>query len=162
MRFSSVKTSVDMNDIVDARTRSRIMSKISGRDTRPEKIVRAALHRRGFRFSLHRKDLPGRPDIVLPAYDTVVFVNGCFWHYHDCQHFQLPRSNRQFWETKLTSNHKRDKRNIAMLCHLNWHIAIVWECSLRGRTPAFIEKSMDELELWMRRTKFRRRIKVIR
>lgn len=151
-----------MADIVDARTRSRMMSKIAGSNTRPEKAVRSALHRRGLRFSLHRKDLPGKPDIVLPAFKTAVFVQGCFWHCHDCEYFRLPKSNRKFWKSKLAANQQRDQRNIKDLCDLNWHVAIVWECCIRGQTSESVEQSMDKLATWIRRSKFRRRIKVVK
>jgi len=150
-----------MADIVDARTRSRMMSKINGSNTRPEKAVRSALHRHGLRFRLYRKDLPGKPDIVLPAFDTAVFVHGCFWHCHDCKYFRLPKSNQEFWRSKLTGNQKRDQRNIKDLCDLNWYVGIVWECCIRDQTCESIEKSMDKLVAWIRQSKYRRRMKVI-
>ena len=150
-----------MADIVDRKTRSRMMSRIKGRDTKPEKLVRSALHRRGFRFRLQCRDLPGKPDLVLPKFNTAVFVNGCFWHYHQCRLSQLPKSNRPFWEAKLTANRKRDERNLAALKESGWYVAVVWECGLRNQTPARIEKSMNKIALWLHRRTHRRRLLVI-
>lgn len=147
-----------MTDIVDKRTRSRMMSRITGRDTRPERIVRSGLHRRGFRFSLHRRDLPGRPDLVLPAYRTVVFVNGCFWHCHDCDYFRLPKSNRKFWKQKLDGNRRRDETNRSELLDSGWYVAIVWECAIRDQRESAIAASIDRLAAWLRRDHYRRRL----
>ena len=120
-----------MTDIVDARTRSAMMAGIRGKDTKPEVIVRRFLHRLGFRFRLHRRDLPGRPDIVLPKYRTVVEVRGCFWHRHEgCRFAYMPKSNREFWESKLNGNRERDRRNLRELARLGWRAIEVWECEL--------------------------------
>lgn len=158
---TSPKTNYLMADIVDPKTRSRMMSRIKGRDTKPEKLVRSALHQRGFRFRLHCLDLPGKPDLVLPRFETAVFVNGCFWHFHQCRLSQLPKSNRLFWEAKLTANRQRDERNLAALKESGWYVAVVWECGLRNQTPASIEKSMNQMSAWLRRRKHRRRLLVI-
>ena len=118
-------------DIVSPAKRSRMMGGIKGRDTKPEIILRKLLHRAGFRFRLHRKDLLGRPDIVLPKYKTAIFVNGCFWHGHEnCKHFRLPKSRTDFWKVKIGSNVARDKRNHASLEQSGWIPIVVWECSL--------------------------------
>ena len=110
-----------MTDIVDPATRSRMMSGIRGKDTRPEMLVRKALHARGFRFRLHVKDLPGRPDIVLPKFRAVIFVHGCFWHrHHGCRLAYTPKSNTQFWLDKLESNMRRDKLALTALDALGW------------------------------------------
>lgn len=107
------------------------MSRIRGRDTLPEKRVRSLLHRHGFRFSLRRKDLPGKPDIVLPARRAVVFVHGCFWHQHDgCRNATMPSTRRSFWEAKLKGNVARDGRNYEALRSLGWQVITVWECEL--------------------------------
>jgi DNA mismatch endonuclease (patch repair protein) len=117
---------------VDRATRSRMMSSIRGRDTRPERMVRSALWRRGLRFRLHVGALPGRPDIVLPKWHTVVQVQGCFWHGHSgCRYFKLPGTRREFWEGKITSNQVRDRRVLADLNRLGWRCIVVWECALR-------------------------------
>lgn len=118
-----------MVDIVDSATRSRMMSGIRGKNTAPELLTRKFLHSQGFRFRLHVKDLPGKPDIVLPRYRTVIFVHGCFWHQHPgCKDAVMPRSNTKFWAEKLEGNVKRDVRNISELVKLGWRCLIVWEC----------------------------------
>ncbi|MDE2663479.1 MAG: DNA mismatch endonuclease Vsr [Gemmatimonadota bacterium] len=138
-----------MTDIVDARTRSAMMSGIRGKDTKPEILVRRFLHRSGFRFRLHHKDLPGRPDIVLPRYRTVVEVRGCFWHRHeDCPFAYMPKSNRAFWKAKLEGNRARDLRNLQKLRELGWKTIEVWECELAGdeileSLPALIRADCD-------------------
>lgn len=118
-----------------------MMSGIRGKDTKPERIVRSYLHRAGLRFSLHRRDLPGNPDIVLPKYQTVVFVNGCFWHRHDkCQFAYRPKSNVKFWSDKISGNVERDQRNQAKLNALGWRIYVVWECDVsRGVLDQLIQ-----------------------
>ena len=108
-----------------------MMAAIRGKNTKPEIIVRRFLHRLGFRFRLHRSDLPGRPDIVLPKYRTVVEVRGCFWHRHEgCPLAYMPKSNREFWESKLNGNRERDRRNLGELASLGWRAIEVWECEL--------------------------------
>ncbi len=111
--------------------RSRNMAAIKGKNTRPELLVRSWLHKRGFRFRLHRKDLPGKPDIVLPKYRTVILVNGCFWHSHGCANSVLPKARRQFWLEKLKDTVDRDNRNQRLLKQSNWQVLICWECELR-------------------------------
>ena len=106
------------------------MSRIKGKNTNPEKFVRSILHRKGFRFSLHAKRLPGKPDIVLSKYKTVINVNGCFWHNHNCGRNNIPKNNRKFWLNKLKNNKKRDKINTKKLRKLGWKVYKVWECNL--------------------------------
>ncbi len=118
-------------DVIDAKTRSRNMAAIKGRNTKPELAVRRFLHAAGLRYRLHRKDLPGKPDIVLPAHRTVIFVHGCFWHRHSgCANSVMPKSNRLFWQEKLCGNVERDRRNHAELGGLNWRVIVVWECEI--------------------------------
>jgi DNA mismatch endonuclease, patch repair protein len=118
-----------MTDIVDRVTRSRMMSGIRGKDTRPELAVRRYLHREGLRFRLHDPKLAGKPDIVLPRYRVVVDVRGCFWHCHDgCRNATRPKSNSAFWTDKLRANVERDARNVAALEALGWRVFVVWEC----------------------------------
>lgn len=118
-------------DRLTAEQRSWNMSRIRGRDTRPEKRVRSLLHRLGFRFSLTRKDLPGRPDIVLTRYKTAVFVHGCFWHRHsECSNSVLPKTRQAFWLAKLSSNVERDVRNAEALKQQGWTVLTVWECEV--------------------------------
>lgn len=112
--------------------RSWNMSRIRGRDTSPELAVRTLLHRLGFRFRLHRRSLPGRPDIVLPRFRTVVFVHGCFWHRHkNCQFAYIPKSRRDFWSAKFRDNLRRDAEVTQELAIAGWHVLVVWECELR-------------------------------
>lgn len=112
--------------------RSRNMAAIRGRDTTPERRVRSLLHRLGYRFRLHRRDLPGTPDIVLPRHQTVVFVHGCFWHRHPgCRYTTTPRTRRAFWEAKFSQNVERDGRQQAELQAAGWSVIVVWECEIR-------------------------------
>ena len=112
--------------------RSRIMSRVRARDTQPELIVRSTLHRLGFRFRLHRSDLPGKPDIVLPKLRKVIFVHGCFWHQHQgCSRAKRPQTNRAFWNAKLDRNIARDLENYAALICQDWESLVVWECETR-------------------------------
>lgn len=106
------------------------MAAIKGKNTKPELLVRSWLHRNGFRFRLHRKDLPGKPDIVLPKYRTVIFVNGCFWHSHGCKNSAVPMARRQFWIEKLDRNTKRDAQHRESLRELGWLSVVIWECTL--------------------------------
>lgn len=111
------------------------MSRIRGQDTKPEMLVRRFLHGGGFRFRLHARDLPGRPDIVLPKYRTVVFVEGCFWHGHSCQKGRIPGTNPDFWHAKIATNQARDRRNHRLLKEKGWRVLRIWECQLaKNRT----------------------------
>ena len=118
-----------MVDTISPEHRSWNMSRIKGKNTKPELIVRSHLHKMGFRFRLHRKDLPGKPDIVLPKYRTVIFVHGCFWHRHkSCKYSYNPKSRKKFWREKFEGNVERDKRNRKELSSLDWRSVVVWEC----------------------------------
>lgn len=119
-----------MADTFDAATRSWIMSRVSSTNTAPEVAVRRALHRAGYRFRLHRMDLPGTPDIVLPRFRVAVFVHGCFWHGHSCPRFRWPRSNIDYWKRKIERNIERDKRVQEQLRNLGWTPQVIWTCSL--------------------------------
>lgn len=123
-------------DIVTPEVRSGMMSGIRGKDTAPELKVRRFLHANGFRYRLHRKDLPGKPDIVLPKYKVCIFVNGCFWHRHKgCKLASEPKSREEFWNRKFSENVARDQRNIKSLQDAGWRVAVVWECVLRKARP---------------------------
>lgn len=112
--------------------RSRIMASIVSRDTSPEKVVRNLLHKIGYRFRLHRKDLPGCPDILLPRHRKVILVHGCFWHWHrGCKLFRMPKSRPDYWFPKLTRNRMRDKKNYTMLRKLGFEYLVIWECQTR-------------------------------
>jgi len=120
-----------VTDVVDAPTRSRMMAGILGKNTKPEIAVRKGLHRMGLRFRLDGKELPGRPDLVMPRHRTVVFVHGCFWHAHVCGAFHLPTSNASFWRGKLHKNVERDLRRVAELHALHWRVLVIWECATK-------------------------------
>jgi DNA mismatch endonuclease (patch repair protein) len=121
-----------MTDNVDKSTRSRMMSGIRGKDTKPEKVIRSALHSAGFRYRVHVSDLPGKPDLVFPKYKAVILVHGCFWHRHTgCWWSTTPSSNKEFWTVKFAQNVRRDAHDIRDLRKLGWRIAVVWECALR-------------------------------
>lgn len=131
-----------MTDVVDKKTRSRMMSGIRGKDTKPELIVRRYLHRHGFRYRLHDRKLPGHPDIVLPKYQTVVFVHGCFWHRHDCTRFVWPKTRRKFWAEKISGNVQRDQVNAQLLRDMGWQVLVVWECDLSEKRLAALQKKI--------------------
>ena len=119
-------------DVLTSEQRSYNMSRIRGRDTKPEEIVRKFLFSKGLRYRKNDKRYPGEPDIVLPRYRTVIFVNGCFWHRHEgCADFSLPKTNRAFWEDKLAANVRRDQQNKEKLSEMGWHVIVVWECELK-------------------------------
>ncbi|TIP49790.1 MAG: DNA mismatch endonuclease Vsr [Mesorhizobium sp.] len=118
-------------DVTESRRRN--MSAIGPKDTKPEQIVRQLLHRQGYRFLLHRKDLPGRPDIVFPGRRKVIFVHGCFWHRHGCRNSVLPRTRREWWGAKLDRNVERDEAALARLKELGWSPLVIWECEVGDR-----------------------------
>ena len=127
--------------------RSMNMSHIKSKNTKPEELVRKYLFAHGFRFRKNVKALPGCPDIVLPKYKTVIFVNGCFWHKHDCPRFVWPSSNQEYWIPKISSNVERDERNYSLLRDKGWNVIIVWECELKKMVAdARLEKLMNEIE----------------
>jgi DNA mismatch endonuclease (patch repair protein) len=126
-------------DIISPERRSALMSRIRGKDTGIEVTVRKELHRLGFRYRLGGAGLPGRPDIVLPKYRTVVFVHGCFWHGHDCPLFRLPKTRTEFWRAKIEANRKRDARTGSELRAKSWKSEVVWECQLRGASSKKVE-----------------------
>lgn len=137
-------------DVVDTKTRSRMMAGIRGRDTRPELVVRSLLHRAGFRFRLHDRSLPGAPDIVMRSRNIVIFVNGCFWHRHrDCVMASTPASRPEFWVEKFRANVLRDARNIEALATEGWRVLIVWECAI-PRRAASDEGLGASLDRWIR------------
>jgi len=122
-----------MTDVMTPEQRSRCMAAVKGKDTKPELIVRKYLFSRGLRFRLQVRKLPGSPDIVLPKYKTVIFVDGCFWHGHEgCRFFHLPKSNTEFWERKISHNKARDISNTTVLKMMGWHVIRVWECHIKA------------------------------
>ena len=138
-----------MADIVSKAVRSRMMSGIKGKDTKPELLLRQNLHRRGFRYRLHVKDLPGRPDMVLPRFNAVLFAHGCFWHGHDCSLFRWPQTRRDFWVEKIRGNRARDIRNEQLLCDNGWRVGKVWECALKGPDRIGIDEVIEQCANWL-------------
>ncbi len=123
-----------MADTVDKERRSEIMSSVKRFNTKPEIIVRKYLFSNGFRFRLHNKKLPGKPDIKLKKYNSLIFVNGCFWHGHsNCKIYVMPKTNKKFWYSKIENNIKRDKRNLRELKKLGWKVIVIWECELKNK-----------------------------
>ncbi|MEX0719083.1 MAG: DNA mismatch endonuclease Vsr [Balneolaceae bacterium] len=132
-----------MADIFSKSKRSEIMSKISGKETKPEIIVRKFLFSKGFRYLKNDKRYPGTPDIVLPKYKTIVLVHGCFWHGHNCKKGRLPETRREFWENKISGTKKRDVRNRTILEEKGWKVFTVWGCAISNKTDRL--KNLDEL-----------------
>lgn len=130
-------------------TRSEVMSRIRGKNTRLEVRLRTALHARGFRYRLHDKRLPGKPDLVLPGRRAVVFIHGCFWHGHDCHLFKLPKTNSEFWSEKIAANRSRDSDHLSWLTANGWNCLVVWECAVRGTGQRPFEQVIDTLALWL-------------
>lgn len=138
-----------MTDIVDRKTRSRMMSGIRSRNTRIEITVRKQLFSLGFRYRINDRRLPGKPDMVFPKYRAVIFTHGCFWHGHDCKYFRLPSSNRDFWQAKISRNKKRDEDVVALLHENGWRVAIVWECALRQKQLPELDAVTRLLSDWL-------------
>ena len=136
-------------DILTPEARSRLMARIRGKNTRPEIVIRSALHRMGFRFRLHSSALPGRPDLVFPKYRAVILVHGCFWHGHGCHLFQWPKTRKDFWRSKIDSNVRRDDRQRLALAEAGWRVGTVWECSLRGRKRVPLEEVAKHCAGWL-------------
>lgn len=144
-----------MTDVVDTNTRSRMMSGIRGKDTKPEMLVRRFLHARGFRYLLHDKKLPGSPDIVLSKYHLAIFVHGCFWHRHTgCRFTTTPVQNRSRWIQKFNQNVARDKKQIQGLVEIGWRVLVIWECGLNSSNmnlmwlPEYIKSNHDIYAEW--------------
>ena len=126
------------------------MAGIKSKDTKPELQIRSALHRRGYRYTLHNKKLFGKPDLCLKKYKVAIFINGCFWHAHnDCHLFRLPKSKVEFWEQKLTKNKLRDKENIESLGNDGWRILLLWECALKGKQRLDFESLIETASKWI-------------
>ena len=138
-----------MTDVVDKQTRSRMMSGIRGKNTKPELLIRRGLHRRGFRFRLHARDIPGKPDIVLPKYKAIILIHGCFWHGHDCHLFKWPSTRPDFWREKIGGNAARDRKYQVKYYDQDWRVLTVWECSLKGLHAIGIDAVLDAAVMWL-------------
>lgn len=139
-----------MGDIVDQATRSRMMSGIRSQNTKPEMLIRQALHRQGFRYRLHVASLPGKPDLVFPKYQAVLFIHGCFWHAHDCHYFKIPQTRTDFWLHKLDGNRQRDARQRQALRQQGWRVLIVWECAIRQQQKTGLADLCQQVANWLR------------
>ncbi len=135
-----------MADIFNKEKRSQIMSKITGKDTKPELIIRKALFAEGFRYRLYGKDLPGKPDIVFPSRKKVIFINGCYWHGHHCKRAALPETNKSFWEKKINGNKERDKQNLAKLKAMGWKTLTIWQCEIKKNT---LETKINRIKVFL-------------
>lgn len=137
-----------MTDTLTAEQRHLCMSRIKGKDTKPELIVRKHLHAHGYRYRLHEKRLPGKPDIVMKRLHTVIFVNGCFWHGHiledgsNCKYFIIPQTRTEFWQAKIERNQERDKEDVKLLTSMGWNVLQIWECQLKKQS---MEKTLESL-----------------
>jgi len=138
-----------MADIVDKATRSRMMAGIRGKDTKPEVLIRKALFSKGYRYKLHDKSLPGNPDLVLPKYSAIIFINGCFWHKHECHLFKWPSTRKKFWREKLYRNTELDLINCEKLITIGWRVITVWECALKGRESFDLNDLIGDIDTWL-------------
>ena len=132
-----------------ALTRSQLMATIHSKNTKPELLVRKALHAQGFRYRTHGKDLPGSPDIVLPKYKAAIQVNGCFWHGHDCHIFKMPKTRTEYWQQKISRNQARDERNRKALQESGWRLMVIWECAIQGKRKLDREVLVSLVENWV-------------
>jgi DNA mismatch endonuclease (patch repair protein) len=143
-----------MADVVSVEVRSRLMAGIRGKNTKPELIIRRGLHARGFRYLLHDKRLPGKPDLVFPKHRTVIFVHGCFWHGHDCHLFKWPKTRMGFWRKKIERNREIDECALVALAASGWRCCVIWECALKGRSRLAPDEAIRRAANWLQsRTK---------
>lgn len=139
-----------MTDVHSPEIRSKNMRAIRSKDTAPELLIRRALHSSGLRYSLHRKNLPGTPDLVFRQYRSVVFIHGCFWHGHKgCRYFRLPQSRSDFWREKISRNIANDAAAVAALVRTGWRVAVVWECALKQKKPDEIRELVGRIHNWI-------------
>lgn len=142
-----------MIDVVSPEVRSRMMAGIKSANTRPELLLRSGLHARGLRYRLHVKNLPGKPDLVFPKYNAVIFVHGCFWHGHNCYLFKWPQSRKKFWRDKIERNRFVDRQSLTRLVNDGWRVGIVWECATKGRHKRPADEIIDVCADWLRSRK---------
>jgi len=138
-----------MTDVHSKAVRSKNMAAIKGRNTKPELSVRKALHNAGFRYRLHVTSLPGKPDLVFSKYKAVIFIQGCFWHQHQCVMFHWPKSRTEWWVKKISANREHDEAVQDKLRELGWRVLLVWECALKGKTRYSSEQLLDLMTLWL-------------
>ncbi len=140
----------ETTDVLTPEQRRLVMSRIRGKDTKPEMLMRRGLHGRGLRYRLHGKGIPGKPDMVFAKYRTVVFVHGCFWHGHGCSLFKWPKTRAAFWKGKIDRNMERDREALSALKADGWRVLVVWECALKGRQRRDLPDVMDRAESFIR------------
>lgn len=138
-----------MADIVSKKIRSKMMAGIQCKDTKPELKIRSALHKVGYRYKLYDRNLPGKPDLVFPKHNAVVFIHGCFWHLHDCHLFKWPSTRADFWRKKITGNKMRDEKNKLFLKESGWRVLTVWECALKGKYNLPLEEVIETTSGWL-------------
>lgn len=138
-----------MTDVHTTETRSRNMAAIKGKNTKPEILVRRSLHQAGFRYRLHAENLPGKPDLVFPRYKAVIFIQGCFWHQHQCTMFHWPKSRTEWWVKKITANRAHDEAVQDKLREMGWRVMLVWECALKGKSRYKPEQWLKQISLWL-------------
>ena len=141
-----------MVDVLTPEQRRLTMSRVRGKNTRPEMLLRHGLHARGLRYRLHPKDVPGKPDMVLPRHKAVVLINGCFWHGHDCVLFKWPATRPDFWRKKIERNRERDARTLDELRMAGWRVLVIWECALRGGNRRSMSEVLEKSENFLRST----------
>jgi len=137
-------------DTVDQTTRSKIMASVGQKNTGPEMALRSTLHRRGLRYRLHDRNLPGSPDLVFPRFKAVIFVHGCYWHAHDCYRGTKPKSRQRFWDEKFQANQHRDARNVERLVARGWRVLTVWECAIKGKTAKPSDMLAQKIDVWLK------------
>jgi len=142
-----------MADVHDKQTRSYNMSRINGKNTRPEILVRKFLFSKGFRYRLHVKNLPGKPDIVLPKYKTIIFINGCFWHGHEnCKYYVVPKTRTEWWMKKINETKSRDSKILKALSLLGWNVFVIWACEIKSNEFQRVEELISEMKIGSRST----------
>lgn len=138
-----------MSDIVTPEVRSRMMSGIRGKNTKPELVIRKHLHALGFRYRIHDTRKPGKPDIILPKYRAVILIHGCFWHGHDCHLFRMPATRQEFWQTKIERNRLNDENALQQLRDGGWRVLIIWECSIKGKQRLSVDEVIKTSVEWL-------------
>ncbi len=138
-----------LTDTVSVERRSEIMALVGSKDTKPELLIRKGLHALGFRYRLHVKDLPGKPDLVFPRYRAVIQINGCFWHGHACPLCRMPNSNTEYWNSKIARNKKRDISNRQLLLDEHWRVLTIWECALTGKSKLGLNQVIELASAWL-------------
>lgn len=142
-----------MTDSLSPEKRSDVMSRVGSKDTKPELLIRKSLHALGFRYRLHVKDLPGKPDLVFPRYKSVIQINGCFWHGHSCPRCRMPNSNTEYWNRKVARNMERDVLNRRLLLDEGWRVLTIWECALTGKWKLGLNQVISLASEWLLSTK---------